>query len=71
MIKLPWKLFTDRPPGCSQCEKDGAKAIEIENADGKVIFHWGHDTMIDEEFDFEALVQAVNMQEAKSNAVSS
>jgi hypothetical protein len=70
MIKLPWKLFTDRPTGCSQCEKDGAKAIEIENAEGKVIFHWGHDTIIEEEFDFRAIIEAVNKVGGKPNAIT-
>ena len=59
-LKLPWKMFTDRPPGCAQCEKDGARAIEIENGEGKVIFHWGHDTIIDDEFDLAAIVAIVN-----------
>lgn len=58
-MKTPWKLFTDRPPGCSQCEKDGAMAIEIENAEGKVILHLGHDTVIDEEF-VAAIVSVIN-----------
>lgn len=59
-LKLPWKIFTDRPPGCSQCEKDGVKAIEIENSDGKVILHLGHDTIIEPEFDLDVIIDVLN-----------